>query len=61
MEGEQLQSERKEHGLGGVASCKPSKLGQKAQIKVGVNTLTVACIDTRANENKVIEIDAEAA
>jgi hypothetical protein len=51
----------KEHDLEGVASCKPSKLGQKAQIKVGVNTLTVGCIDARANEDKMIEIDAEAA
>jgi hypothetical protein len=51
----------KEHGLQGVASCKPSKLGQKAQIKVGGNTLTVGCIDTRAKENNVIEIDGEAA
>jgi hypothetical protein len=51
----------KEHGLEGVASCKPTKLGKKAQINVGGKTLTVGCIDTRANERNVIEIDAEAA
>jgi hypothetical protein len=50
-----------EHGLEGVASCQPTWLGHTAQIKVGGKTLTVGCIDARANENKVIEIDAEAA
>jgi hypothetical protein len=51
----------KEHALEGVASCKSTKLGQKAQIKKDGNTLTVGCIDTRATKENVIEIDAEAA
>ncbi len=51
----------KEHGLDGVASCQPSHLGRKAEITVGGKMLTVGCVDTRANDNRVIEIDAEAA